>query len=196
MEILASELRQLQSLVAFLKRWPNSCCFTFVCAKLPYRKRREGRRVWKHSGSCMQGKTHGSFQPGLCDLVLAWIMEMKASHPACLLVIGKKPTRGKAGQWCECCQGDHPGYTVGPHQLWVISYSSHQCRKLQGGCCLMWMPFCGPGWKPGLLQPLLWACSASPSLRGCACSWSRRCSRSLEGHKKTVSQSRVPAELK
>lgn len=91
-EILASELRQLQSLAAFSKRWPNSCCLTFVCAKLLYRKRREGRRVWKHSGSYMQGKTHGSFQPGLCGLVLACIVEMEASHPT---LLGKKPLRVK-----------------------------------------------------------------------------------------------------
>lgn len=43
----------------------------------------------------MQGKTHGSFQPGLCDLVLAWIMEMEASHPTCSLVTGEKPIGGK-----------------------------------------------------------------------------------------------------
>lgn len=60
----------------------------------------------------------------------------------------------------------------------------------------MWMPFCDPGWKPGLLQPLQRVCSAPASLQDRAGSWWRRCSRSPQGHEKTRRCSRVPAALR
>lgn len=79
------------------------------------------------------------------------------------------------------------------HQLWVVSHSSHQWRKLQGGLCLAWMAFCDPGWEPGLLQPLQWLCSSPASLQHHA-----HCGGGdVPGHhKKTRSQSRVPAAFK
>jgi len=53
MEILASKLKAAKISSCFSKCWPNSCCLTFVCAKLLYKKERgemclEAQR-WLHA---------------------------------------------------------------------------------------------------------------------------------------------------
>lgn len=159
----------------FSKCWPNSCCLTFVCAKLLYKKRKEERCVWKHSGSCMQKKTHGCFQPGLCHLACVWMGELKARHLTCSLAIAK--TLGGESRLVVVTLAE--GITLAALLDCTSFWSSHpppiRAGKLRKGCCVIRMFFSDPGWKPGLLQPSWWVCSASPCLQDQVYLRQRRC---------------------
>lgn len=156
----------------FSKCWPNSCCLTFVCAKLLYKKRKEERRVWKHSSSCMQKKTHGSFQPGLCHLACVWMAELKASHLTCLLAI-EKTLRVKQVSGVNANSGITLAALLDCTSFWSSHVPPISAGKFRRGCCVIRMFFSDPGSMPGLLQPSWWVCSATPCLQNQVRSWRR-----------------------
>lgn len=71
--------------------------FDICVCKVTVKEGEKERCVWKQSSSCIQKKTHGSFQPGLYHLAPIWMVELKASCSMCLLAGGWKKPWGKAG---------------------------------------------------------------------------------------------------